>query len=475
MFFRFRWRGFAYRIAPVFLILALLAQPASASAPEGAGVAPVPGRLTVAFSEKGLSEARARALLARHGASIERWLPGLGLARVVVPFGRERALARVIAAGSGIAYAVEERESVEIAAVPLDERWADQWGPDRVGLPAALDITRGRPSTVIAVIDTGVNYRHWDLRGQMWMNPGESDVDPATGERFCDGPTAHNGLDDDDNGYVDDCLGYNFASDSADPIDEHGHGTAVAGIAGAATDNAGSHTDGGYEGIAGMGGFSRLMAVRALNASGYGSPFNIAEAIRYAADSGASVINLSLTLGVNYDPGDAATLCAATAYAEDAGVLVVGASGNHSAGMLQPVSFPAACPGVVAVGASTADDLRAYFSDGGDRLDLVAPGVEIVTTLRDSNIAYGLFGYSGSGTSFAAPHVSGAAALVRGLRPDLRQEQVRDLLRQTADDVVDPGPDPLTGSGRLNVARALQAASEMPRQGSLISLPFVSR
>ena len=152
---------------------------------------------------------------------------------------------------------------------------------------------------------------------------------------------------------------------------------------------------------------------------------------------------------------------------------MVGASGNHSAAALQPVSYPAACPGVVAVGASTRDDTRAYFSDAGDRLDLVAPGEGIFSTLRGSDVAYGLYGSSGSGTSFAAPHVAGAAALMRGSRPDLSQDQVRDLLRQTADDVGELGFDPLTGWGRLNAARAMGAASQMPRPRTY--LPYVTR
>ena len=203
---------------------------------------------------------------------IERWLPELGLARVVVPRGLETAVARGIAADAGIAYATEERLSVEIADAPQDEHWGEQWGAAKVGLPAARDITKGNLSTVIAVIDTGVNYRHWDLRGQMWINRGESDFAPISGVWTCDAGRGRNGVDDDANGYVDDCRGYNFASGNADPADEHGHGTVVAGIAGAETNNPGSHTDGLYEGIAGMGGASRLMALRARSAPAAPAP-----------------------------------------------------------------------------------------------------------------------------------------------------------------------------------------------------------
>jgi subtilisin family serine protease len=432
---------------------------ALAAAPTPATAA-APGRLIVAFSERNLTEAQARARLARHGVRLERWLPELGLGRVEVPAGLERALAERLESDRGIRFATEDRKSVSVADTPLDEYWGQQWGPQKVGLPAARAITRGDPSIVIAVIDTGVNYNHWDLREQMWINPGESEVDGATGARTCAAGIAKNGVDDDGNGYVDDCLGYNFDGGYNDPQDQFGHGTVVAGIAGAATNNQGSHTDGTYEGVAGMGGASRVMAVRALNAYGWGWPFNIAEAIHYAVNNGASVINLSLTisppLNPNEDP-DRDILCAATEYAIARGVVVVGASGNS--GSVTTVRFPAACANVIAVGASASDDTRAYFSNGGMRLDLVAPGVGIYSTMRESDTAYGLFNGTGNGTSFAAPHVAGAAALVRAMRPDWTPGEVRDLLRQTAHDVGEPDFDTLTGWGRLDVARAVQQAA----------------
>jgi subtilisin family serine protease len=417
------------------------------------------GRLIVSFSEKNVSEAQARGRLARYSARLDRWLPELGLARVEVPPGLERALAERLETDRAIRFATEDRKSVSVADTPLDERWGEQWGPQKVRLPAARAITRGDPSVVIAIVDTGVNYNHWDLREQMWVNEGESEIDQATGARTCLGGRAQNGVDDDGNGYVDDCLGYNFDGGNTDPQDQFGHGTVVAGIAGAATNNRGSRTDETYEGIAGMGGDSRLMSVRALDASGLGWPFNIAEAIRYAVNNGASVVNLSLTLGTQPNPNDIAMLCAATDYAIANNVLVVAASGNNSRFSLYPVSYPAACPGVVAVGASAQNDTRADFSNGSDRLDLVAPGVGITSTLRTGTTAYGFFPTTGSGTSFAAPHVAGAAALVRALRPAWTPDEVRDLLRQTSRDIADAGFDPLTGWGRLDAGRATERAA----------------
>ena len=304
---------------------------------------------------------------------------------------------------------------------------------------------------------------------RFWVNLGESELDPQTGARTCYSDLAQNRVDDDGNGYEDDCRGYNFDAWDPDPIDAHGHGTVVAGIAAAATNNPGHYTDGRYEGIAGMGGSAQVMILRALDAGGRGVPFNIAEAIRYAANNGASVINLSLTLGVNYVPEDRDTLCAAADYARARGLVVVGASGNDSSAWgTAPVSYPAACPGVVAVGASTRSDTRASFSNGGERLDLIAPGEGIFSTLRTGVTAYGS---GGSGTSFAAPHVAGAAALARSVRPGLREDEARDLLRRTADDLATPGFDTMTGWGRLNVARLVQAA--LPP--APIRLPFVAK
>jgi subtilisin family serine protease len=450
--------GRLLRAAALTVLLLGLATPqaalAQADAPAGAD-APAPGRLIVSFADKGLTESQARGRLTRTGARLERWLPGLGFARVEVPVGMERGLAERLAAEAGIEFAVEERKTAQVAAVPRDEYWGEQWGPAQVGLPAAREITRGGPSVVIAILDTGVNYRHWDLREQMWVNPGESEVDPITGARGCEG-IGQNGLDDDGNGYVDDCRGYNFDAGSADPQDDYGHGTAVAGIAGAATDNRVSHTDDAYEGIAGMGGAARLMAGRVMGADGRGWAFNIAEGIEYAADHGAAVINLSLTQPGTEQSPEVVMLCAATEYAIARGVVVVAASGNG--GSVSSVSYPAKCEGVIAVGASDPNDARAYFSNGGDGLDVVAPGVDIFSTLRTGDTAYGFF-RSGDGTSFAAPHVAGAIALLRAARPEYTPAQIEQHIRQTAFDVDAPGVDPLTGWGRLDAGRAVARAA----------------
>ena len=394
------------------------------------------------------------ALLARHGATLDRWLPRLGLALINIPVGREAAAAEALSAEPLVDFATEHRRSVRVADTPLDQYFSQQWGMAKVEGPAAWDIAWGDPATLIAVIDTGVNYLHQDLRKQYWINPGESYIDPVTGVRFCD----NNGADDDGNGYYDDCRGWNFAAPAGPNVDDdHGHGTVVAGVAVAATNNY-EPIIANYAGVAGMARSSRVMILKALDRYGEGWPFDIATAIDYAVAQGAQVINLSLTLPpANPAPGDVAILQRPVADALAAGVLVVGATGNQN---YNGVAYPAAFPGVLAVGASTPADVRAAFSNYGSRLDLVAPGAGILSTLRQPGYnTYGLYDGSGNGTSFAAPHVAGVAALVRSLRPGLGQAAAAELVVQSVDDVGVPGRDAQTGWGRLNAWRAVYSAT----------------
>ncbi len=435
--------------------------PPESAAPAAAEAAP--GRLVIGVPPR-LDTAAVQRLAARHGATVERWLPRLGLALLRVPAGTERAAQAALAADDMVDFVGEHRRLARIADMPGDEYWDQQWGPVKIQAPAAWDLAWGHPAVAIAVIDTGVNYLHADLESQMWYNPDESALDPLTGRRSCNTPLAFNGEDDDDNGYVDDCRGYDFVDPrDNNPVDEHtyGHGTFVAGIAAAAVNNPDTQIPGGFEGVAGAGRNSRIMALRALNQNGAGYTLDIAEAIDYAAASGAQVINLSLTYppSLSDSSNDAEMLRRAIGSAQAQGALVVAASGNEG---YPGVSYPAKIAGVVAVGASTTGDNRASFSNYGARLDLVAPGVGIYGVLRQPGIrTYGYYAgdpASSSGTSFAAPHAAGVAALVRALRPDLSEAAVYDLLRQTADDVGAAGFDTLTGWGRLNAARAVSAS-----------------
>lgn len=309
-----------------------------------------------------------------------------------------------------------------------------QWALERIEAASAWEIQRGRRQIVLAIIDSGVEYDHPDLAANIWHNPAE---------------IPDNGLDDDQNGYIDDVIGWDFtdapdlpgAGDyldrDNDPHDEGGHGTHVAGIS-AAVGNNGS-------GISGVAPNCRIMALRAgfrlQSGGGFLQDDDVAAAIVYAADQGANVINMSFG-----DPRVSPVLRDAIAYAQSRGCMLVAAAGNNGEpGLLYPAGYDA----VIAVGATDSNDQRASTSSYGTGLDLMAPGVGILSTWLDGD--YQLLG----GTSMAAPHVTAAAGLLLSQDPTRSAEAVRAILRASADDLGQPGFDAEFGAGRLNIHAAL--------------------
>ncbi|MDP7015165.1 MAG: S8 family peptidase, partial [Pirellulaceae bacterium] len=333
------------------------------------------------------------------------------------------------------------------------EDFHDQWALRRVGFrdgadnlwPTDLDKVK---TCTVAVIGSGVDWTHPELLGQMWVNSGE---DP------------YNGVDDDGNGFVDDQFGWNFREDNAAVIDRGGHDTHISGVIAARTGNG--------RGIAGVTPTARIMALKVANYRAQANSVDISSAILYAVDNGARVINISYG-------GDqpAAIEQRAIDYAVTKGVLVVVAAGNKGKDAQQQALV--SCRGVLTVAGTTTEDKRATFSNWGRPVDLAAPAMDILglRARRTDFLLYlgegdeesqyrngaGIVGksrqyYRASGTSFAAPLVSGVAALLFSTQPQLSAEQVRRMLIMSADDIEGPGWDLYTGAGILNAAAALKA------------------
>jgi subtilisin family serine protease len=310
---------------------------------------------------------------------------------------------------------------------PTDELYPQQWALELIGMPTAWTITRGDPSIVVAVIDSGVELDHEDLPEEIfWTNLAELNGLP--------------GVDDDGNGYIDDLWGWDWVEKNNRPDDRFGHGTHVAGTLVAAMDNG--------LGVAGMAPGLRIMPLRVLDERGGGYVSDLVDALDYARRHGARIVNLSLVLRI-----DSAALHAAIQRVHAEGILVVAATGNYG----DRVFWPAAYPEALAVAAVDANDRRAIFSNAGPETDLAAPGVQILSTYKNNSY------YKNDGTSMAVPHVAALSGLLWSLRPDLSRDAVVELMRVTAVDAnADqyPGPDDFLGVGRIDAATALQKASE---------------
>ena len=279
---------------------------------------------------------------------------------------------------------------------PTDPRFDDLWAHQNTGQSGgtvgadidstlAWDIQTGDANIIISVIDTGVDYNHPDLAANMWRNPGE------------DGGTP--GVDDDNNGYVDDIFGINAITGSGNPLDDEGHGTHVAGTAAAAGNNG--------VGVVGVAFTSKIMALKFLNSSGTGTTSDAIECLEYAVANGAHVSNASWG-----GPGFSSALFSAIQSAGNNNHLFVAAAGNDGLNLDARTlnqQYPAGynLSNIISVGASTRNEEIASFSNfGPTSVDLFAPGLSILSTLP--NNSYAFF----SGTSMATPQVSGVAALL---------------------------------------------------------------
>jgi thermitase len=275
-----------------------------------------------------------------------------------------------------------------------------QWNLPIIETPQGWQVNRGASDVVVAIVDTGVDLNHPDLKDHL-------------------------------------VAGTNIIDQKAAPNDDVGHGTHVAGVISAVVNN--------NIGVAGITWFNKVMPVKALDKSGAGSTYSVSQGIIWATDHGAKVINMSLG---NY--ADSSFLHDAITYAFNHDVVLIAASGNDNT---EQPGYPAAYPEVFAVAASDSNNKKAPFSNYGDYIDVTAPGVSIASTYPNNQYA------ALSGTSMASPHVTALAALIRSTNPSLKNTEVYEIMRTSARDLGSPGKDKYFGYGLIDVVQAVNAAN----------------
>lgn len=295
----------------------------------------------------------------------------------------------------------EPNRQYQISKVPNDPEFYLSWGLDFIQAPQAWGLTTGSSKVLVAVIDTGMNYKHRDLVGNLWVNVAEKN--------------GIAGVDDDGNGFIDDIHGYDFVNNDGDPMDDHTHGTHVAGIIGASGNN--------NEGSSGVSWRVKILPIKALDSRGSGTTEMAINAINYAVQMKAQILNNSWG-----GTDDSAFLLEAIERSSRAGAVFVAASGNSFVSNDQSPHYPAnsKSPNVISVAALKQDGSFASFSNfGAKTVHIAAPGVGIYST-------YGSRYQSLSGTSMAAPFVSGVAALLLAKYPDLSGVQVKERILKSA-------------------------------------------
>jgi hypothetical protein len=375
----------------------------------------VPGRLLVAVLP---GAGPAAGIL--EGLPVVGEVEGQSVYLVEVPQGSEATMARWLEHRPEVRYAERDLYAYQLL-LPNDRYYRGyQWNLSKIGAEDAWSKTTGSDQVVIAVLDAGIDPNHPDLRGKVLP-------------------------------------GFSFVSGDDNIQDGTGHGTHIAGLAAAIGNNT--------VGIAGVNWKARILPIKVLDGEGTGTDSWIASGVRKAAQQGARVINLSLG-----SPGYNQTLRDAIDYARAQGCLVVAAAGNdYERG--NPTMYPAAYLGVMGVGATTSDDLRASYSQTGFWVSVVAPGGD-PTGSRDPDPKHWIYsdwplalsdGYrQAAGTSQAVPLVSGLAALLWSVDPSLSAAKVRSVIESTAADLGAPGRDDWYGFGRINAGAAVAKVAVIP-------------
>jgi len=357
----------------------------------------IPDEVLVKFSP-GLSESGRSAALSAVNADVVDSIPELGVLIIRIPEGQAGHVIAELRLRGDVEYAEPNYCASASDIIPNDPGWSQQYNMAAIHAPAAWSWTTGATWVTIAILDTGIDLTHPDLAAKIL---------PGT----------------------------DIVNKDSNPSDDHGHGTHVSAIAAASTNNG--------AGVAGVDWGANILPVKVLNAGGFGTYANIAAGITWATDHGAQVINMSFG-GAN----PSTTLEDAVNYAFTHGVIQVAATGNDGVGS---VYYPAAYAPVIAVAATDSSNSWAGFSNYGTGVTVAAPGVQIFS----ANLGGGYI--LRSGTSMAAPHVAGLAAILRGI-PGNGPDRVRTIIQSTAADLGAPGWDPYFGYGLIQMDAAIQLA-----------------
>ena len=360
----------------------------------------VPGLLFVQFEETLDPMARA-AILAEVQGSIRQsfWLvPGLVSIETQLPL--PQVAERIAASGKAVRYVEPVYVVHALDTVPNDPYWDQLYGMEQIHAPVAWDDHTGDATFVIAVIDSGLDYEHQDITGNLWTNTGE---------------VPGNGLDDDGNGYIDDIHGWDFYNNDADPMDDNSHGTHCAGTVGGAGNN--------DIGVAGVNWHCQLAGVKFLGGSGSGSIEGAIGAVQYCIANGFKVSNNSW--GAGGDTGQALYDAIQNAGNQFGHVFCAAAGNGGSYGAIYPGAYD--CTNIICVGATDSSEGMAGFSQyHPEEVDLAAPGVDVLSTVPGN-------GYSAySGTSMATPHVAGGVGLVASLIPNASAELIKEIILSSA-------------------------------------------
>ena len=405
--------------------------------------------------QPGVSPVAFAAALATGGISVREKLPGSDTLLLQLPDhdldSVDRARARLGIRGDLFRHV--DPNGIGFGAAPNDPRFVNQsqWALLNTGQSGGVagadvnavglwGIVASAPKVLVAVLDSGMNFGHADLSGIAWTNPGE---------------IASNGIDDDENGLIDDVNGWDFVTEDNNPADDQNHGSHVTGIIAARRNN--------HIGIAGIADPALILPVKILNASNYGATSDLIAALDYARLLGSRVMNLSLQLY----PNDGA-LQEALNRAEAAGIVICAAAGNQGANNNTTANYPSCFPNsnIIAVGNHDRTDVRWAGSSasnfGADTVDLFAPGRDVVSTVLGDGINNGYLAMTG--TSMSCPHVTAVAAIIRALNPAWTPADVKNCIMDTVTTRTAYTGICVTG-GRLNAQAAIRRAIQLVPDG----------